>query len=102
LWQASSRAASGCRRRLRGRSPRHVLAPRLGRLVHLARLAALAATCGESGLPLLPVTLAGLPLFPSEMQLPADGDRPLERLWFVAIDDLEATYRLFDRHRGKI
>jgi hypothetical protein len=23
-------------------------------------------------------------------------------LWFVAIDDLEATYRLFDRHRGEV
>jgi hypothetical protein len=22
-------------------------------------------------------------------------------LWFVVIDDLEATYRLFDRHRGE-
>jgi hypothetical protein len=24
------------------------------------------------------------------------------RLWFAAIDDLEATYRLFDRHRGEV
>jgi hypothetical protein len=23
-------------------------------------------------------------------------------LWFVSIDDLEATYRLFDRHRGEV
>jgi hypothetical protein len=23
-------------------------------------------------------------------------------LWFIAIDDLEATYRLFDRHRGQV
>jgi hypothetical protein len=23
-------------------------------------------------------------------------------MWFVAIDDLEATYRLFDRHRGEV
>jgi hypothetical protein len=23
-------------------------------------------------------------------------------LWFIAIDDLEATYRLFDRHRGEV
>jgi hypothetical protein len=65
-------------------------------------LAALAAARRGRGLPLLPVTLAGLPLFPSEIYLLADGDRPRERLWFVAIDDLETTYHLFDRHRGEV
>ena len=25
-----------------------------------------------------------------------------ERLWLIAVDDLEATYRLLDRHRGEI
>jgi hypothetical protein len=35
-------------------------------------------------------------------KLPADDDRPRERLWFVAIDDLETTYHLFDRHRGEV
>jgi hypothetical protein len=29
-------------------------------------------------------------------------NRPRERLWFIAIDDLESTYRLFDRHRGEV
>jgi hypothetical protein len=23
-------------------------------------------------------------------------------MWFTAIDDLEATYRLFNRHRGEV
>ena len=41
--------------------------PGLGASARLARLAALAAACRGRGLPLLPVTLAGLPLFPSEM-----------------------------------
>jgi hypothetical protein len=31
------------------------------------------------------------------MELPANGDRPRERLWLIAIDDLKATYRLLDR-----
>ena len=25
-----------------------------------------------------------------------------ERLWLIAVDNLEATYRLLDRHRGEI
>jgi hypothetical protein len=25
-----------------------------------------------------------------------------ERVRFVAVDDLEATYRLFDQHRGEV
>jgi hypothetical protein len=41
--------------------------PGLGASVRLARLAALATARRGRGLPLLPVTLAGLPLFPSEM-----------------------------------
>jgi hypothetical protein len=36
------------------------------------------------------------------MKLPANGDKPRERLWLVAVDDLEATYRLLDRHRGEV
>jgi hypothetical protein len=36
------------------------------------------------------------------MQLPVDGDRPRERLWFITIDDLEMTYCLFDRHRREV
>jgi hypothetical protein len=78
------------------------LRPGLGASVRLVLLAVLAAARRGRGLPLLPVTLAGLPLFPSEMKLPADGDRPRERLWFITIDDLEATYCLFHRHRGEI
>jgi hypothetical protein len=64
------------------------LRPGLGASARLVPLAVLAAAHRGRGLSLLPVTLAGLPLFPSEMQLPADGDRPRERLWFIAIDDL--------------
>jgi hypothetical protein len=41
--------------------------PGLGASTRLARLAVLAAARRGRGLPLLPVTLAGLPLFPSEM-----------------------------------
>jgi hypothetical protein len=41
--------------------------PGLGTSARLTRLAALAAANRGRGLPLLPVTLAGLPLFPSEM-----------------------------------
>jgi hypothetical protein len=43
------------------------LRPGLGASARLVLLAALAAACRGRGLPLLPVTLAGLPLFPSEM-----------------------------------
>jgi hypothetical protein len=43
------------------------LCPGLGASAHLVRLAALAAARRGRGLPLLPVTLAGLPLFLSEM-----------------------------------
>jgi hypothetical protein len=41
--------------------------PSLGASAPLARLAALAAACRGGRLPLLPVTLAGFPLLPSEM-----------------------------------
>jgi hypothetical protein len=41
--------------------------PGLGASVRFAQLAALAAARQGRGLPLLPVTLTGLPLFPSEM-----------------------------------
>jgi hypothetical protein len=41
--------------------------PGLGTFARLTRLAALAAAHRGRGLPLLPVTLAGLPLFLSEM-----------------------------------
>jgi hypothetical protein len=41
--------------------------PGLGTFARLARLAALMVARRGRGLPLLPVTLAGLPLFPSEM-----------------------------------
>jgi hypothetical protein len=41
--------------------------PGLGASARLARLAALAAARRGRGLPLLPVTLAGLSLFPSEI-----------------------------------
>jgi hypothetical protein len=67
----------------------------------LARLAMPAAAWRGGGSP-PPVTLAGLPLFPSEMELPANGDRPQERLRLIAINDLEATYCLLDRHRGEV
>jgi hypothetical protein len=43
------------------------LRPGLGASTRLVPLAALAAARRGRGLPLLPVTLAGLPLFPSEM-----------------------------------
>jgi hypothetical protein len=36
------------------------------------------------------------------MELPANGDRPRERLRLIAVDDLEATYCLLDRHRGEV
>jgi hypothetical protein len=39
----------------------------LGASVHLTRLAVLAAAYQGRGIPLLPVTLAGLPLFLNEM-----------------------------------
>uniref|UniRef100_I1QNM9 DUF4220 domain-containing protein n=1 Tax=Oryza glaberrima TaxID=4538 RepID=I1QNM9_ORYGL len=67
-----------------------------------ARLALLAAARRGGGLPFSPVTLASLPLLPSEMELPANGDRPREWLWLIAFDDLEATYRLLYRHRGEV
>jgi hypothetical protein len=95
-------SACACQRRRPRRHPRHVLAPDLGASARLARLATLAAACRGGGLPLLPVTLAGLPLFPSEIELPANGDRPREMLWLIVVDKLEATYRLFDRHRGEV
>jgi hypothetical protein len=41
--------------------------PGLGASARLARLATLAAACRGRGLPLLPVTLTGLPLFLSEI-----------------------------------
>jgi hypothetical protein len=41
--------------------------PDLGAFARLVRLAALAAARRGRGLPLLPITLAGFPLFPSEM-----------------------------------
>jgi hypothetical protein len=41
--------------------------PGLGASAHLVRLAVLKAACRGRGLPLLPITLAGLPLFLSEM-----------------------------------
>jgi hypothetical protein len=41
--------------------------PGLGASACLERLAALVATRRGRGLPFLPVTLAGIPLFPSEM-----------------------------------
>jgi hypothetical protein len=41
--------------------------PGLGAYVHLVQLATLTAAHRGRGLPLLPVTLAGLPVFPSEM-----------------------------------
>jgi hypothetical protein len=25
-----------------------------------------------------------------------------KRVWLIAVDDLEATYRFFDRHRGEV
>jgi hypothetical protein len=43
------------------------LCPSMGASMRLVPLAALAAAHQGRGLPLLPVTLAGLPLFPSEM-----------------------------------
>jgi hypothetical protein len=43
------------------------LRPGLGASARLVPLAALAAARRGRGLPFLPVTLAGLPLFPSEM-----------------------------------
>ena len=69
--------------------------PDLGVSARLARLAMPAAACRRR-LPLFPVTLAGKPLLPSEKELPASGDGPRERLWLIAVDDLEATYRLLD------
>ena len=50
--------------------------PGLGVSVRLAWLATLAAACRGRRLPLLPVTLAGSPLLPSEKELPASGDGP--------------------------
>jgi hypothetical protein len=76
--------------------------PGLGASTCFTWLAALAAACLGGGLPFPPVTLAGLPLFPSEMELPANGDRSRERVWLIAVDDLEATYHLLDRHREEV
>jgi hypothetical protein len=36
------------------------------------------------------------------MELPTSGDGPREELWLVGVDNLEATYRLLDRHRGEV
>jgi hypothetical protein len=36
------------------------------------------------------------------MELPANGDRSRERVWLIAVDDLEATYHLLDRHREEV
>jgi hypothetical protein len=52
------------------------LRPGLGASARLVSLAALAVARRGRGLPLLPITLAALPLFPSEMYLPTDGDGP--------------------------
>jgi hypothetical protein len=52
------------------------LRPGLGASARLVPLATPAAAHRGRGLPLLPVTLAGLSLFLSEMQLPTDSDRP--------------------------
>ena len=76
--------------------------PSLGVTVRLAWLATLAAAYHGRRLPLLLVTLAGKPLLPSEKELPANSDGPRESLWLITVDDLEATYRLLDRHRGEI
>ena len=76
------------------------LRPGLGAFPRLARLATLAATCCRGGLPLL-VTLAGIPLPPSE-ELPTNVHGPQERLWLITVDDLEATYHLLDQHRGEV
>jgi hypothetical protein len=79
-----------------------VLAPRLGCLRAPCATYHACDRPSREGTPVLPVTLAGLPLFSSEMYLPVDGDRPQDRLWFITIDDLEATYHLFDRHHGEV
>jgi hypothetical protein len=61
--------------------------PGLGASTRLTWLAALAAACRGRGLP------------PSFCH---PGDRPRESLWFIAVDNIEATYRLFDRHHGEV
>src|SRR6185436_1717817 len=76
--------------------------PGLGTSAPLSRLAALAATSRGRGLPPPPVTAPSLPLLLSEVELPTDGDASRERLWLVAVGDLEATYRLLDRHGGEV
>lgn len=76
--------------------------PCLGVFARLATLATLAAACRGRRLPLLPVTLAGSPLLPSEEELPANGDGSREALWLIAVNDLEAAQRLLDRHRGEV
>jgi hypothetical protein len=76
--------------------------PGLGASARLARLATPAAACQGGGGSPPPVTLAGLTLFPSAVELPGNGDRPRERLRLIAVDDLEATYCLLDRHRGEV
>jgi hypothetical protein len=76
--------------------------PGLGASVRLARLAMPTAACRRGGENPPPVTLAGLPLFPSEIELPANGDRPQERLRLIAAYDLEASYCLLDRHCGVV
>jgi hypothetical protein len=76
--------------------------PCLGVFARLATLATLAAACRGRRLPLLPVTLAGSPLLPSEEELSANGDGSREALWLIAVNDLEAAQRLLDRHRGEV
>jgi hypothetical protein len=74
----------------------------LGVFARLATLATLAATCRGRRLPLLPVTLAGSSLLPSEDELPANGDGSRETLWLITVNDLEAAQRLLDHHRGEV
>jgi hypothetical protein len=76
--------------------------PGLGVLACLAWLATLAAASRGRRLPLLPVTLAGIPLLPSEEEVPTSGDGAQERLWLIGVDNLEATYHLLNRHRGEV
>jgi hypothetical protein len=76
--------------------------PYLGVFAWFTSLATLAAACRGRRLPLLPITLAGNPLFPSEEELPANGDGSREALWLIAVNDLEAAQRLLDHHHGEV